>query len=69
MEQTLSNDRQIAYHRQQINPKEIPDTGKLVSYYTVRVVFVFTVPYMCSNTHLFVQYKYWNTNDYSLNSV
>lgn len=69
MEQTLSNDRQIAYHRQQINPKEIPDTGELVLYFMPRVVFTFTVSHMCSNTHLFVQYKYWNTNDYLLNPV
>lgn len=32
MEQTLSNDRQIAYHRQQINPDIIPDTKLTFAY-------------------------------------
>ena len=32
MEQTLSNDRQVAYHRNQINPKTIPDTDLTFAY-------------------------------------
>mmetsp|Transcript_39466 Transcript_39466/g.39017 ORF Transcript_39466/g.39017 Transcript_39466/m.39017 type:complete len:288 (+) Transcript_39466:27-890(+) len=32
MEQTLSNDRQIAYHRQQINPEVIPDSKLTFAY-------------------------------------